>query len=518
MNAANDARHLELKVSNFGPISEASIDLRPMSVFVGPSNTGKSYMAVLIYSLHQFFNAYADSSGILLRRRIPMRRWSDVGLMIPTPSIDLSENDIATLYDWTKEAFSFRETHEYPIPLSYELPETVAGLVYRALNSVGHLNEALNDEIVRCFGVDDVKSLIHYPGDWEAGFSLHGSHLGETGHETSFQYKAKVASDGIRINASIPSELPIQVEHSLQPLPYFGIKEGVDDNVKENLAYNFIVDVTGAAVSDIVGPLSRPAHYLPADRAGVMHAHQVAVRGLIASASRVALRPDSPMPVLSGVLGDFLEELVALAGMPRRRILAESNDLALRLERVLMRGTVNIERSQIDYPAFVYRPEGWQRDLPLMNVSSMVSELAPVALYLRHVVQPGDLLIIEEPESHLHPEMQVEFIRQLAAAAQSGIRIIITTHSEWVLEELANLVRLSELPPERREGIDDAEVALSPDQVGAWFFEPGPGQRGSVVREISLDTESANFPSGFGLVTESLYNRWVEISDRIQEE
>ena len=277
-------------------------------------------------------------------------------------------------------------------------------------------------------------------------------------------------------------------------------------------------EIAGAAVSDIVSPLSRPAHYLPADRAGVMHAHQVAVRGLIASASRIALRPDSPMPVLSGVLGDFLEELVALAGLPPLRTLAENSDLAQRLERSLMRGSINIGRSQIDYPGFIYRPDGWRRDLPLMNASSMVSELAPVALYLRYVVQPGDLLIIEEPESHLHPEMQVEFIRQLAAAAQSGIRIIITTHSEWVLEELANLVRLSELPPERREGIVDAEVALSPDQVGAWFFESSSDQQGSIVREISLDTESATFPSGFGLVTESLYNRWVEISDRIQEE
>ena len=65
---------------------------------------------------------------------------------------------------------------------------------------------------------------------------------------------------------------------------------------------------------------------------------------------------------------------------------------------------------------FSYQPQGWGEDLPLMNTSSMVSELAPVVLYLRHIVQPGDVLIIEEPESHLHPAMQVEFIRQLAAS------------------------------------------------------------------------------------------------------
>ena len=81
-----------------------------------------------------------------------------------------------------------------------------------------------------------------------------------------------------------------------------------------------------------------------------------------------------------------------------------------------------------------------------MNSSSMVSELAPVVLYLRHRVQSNDVLIVEEPESHLHPAMQVEFTRQLAALVRSGIRVIVTTHSEWILEELANLVRLSKLP------------------------------------------------------------------------
>ena len=119
-----------------------------------------------------------------------------------------------------------------------------------------------------------------------------------------------------------------------------------------------------------------------------------------------------------------------------------------------------------------------------MNASSMVSELAPVVLYLRYVVQPGDLLIIEEPEAHLHPEMQAAFTRLLASAVQSGIRILITTHSEWILEELANLVRLSELPKERRVGIENADIALSPDQLGAWFFEPNEEEGGSVVREI----------------------------------
>ena len=53
---------LELEVANFGPIARAKIDLRPLTVFVGPSNTGKSYLAILIYALHRFFGG--DSLGL----------------------------------------------------------------------------------------------------------------------------------------------------------------------------------------------------------------------------------------------------------------------------------------------------------------------------------------------------------------------------------------------------------------------------------------------------------------------
>ena len=42
-----------LEVTDFGPLVKASVDLRPLTVFIGPSNTGKSYLAILIYILHK---------------------------------------------------------------------------------------------------------------------------------------------------------------------------------------------------------------------------------------------------------------------------------------------------------------------------------------------------------------------------------------------------------------------------------------------------------------------------------
>ena len=45
--------HIHLAAQNFGPIASADIDLRPLTVFVGQSNTGKTYLAALIYALHR---------------------------------------------------------------------------------------------------------------------------------------------------------------------------------------------------------------------------------------------------------------------------------------------------------------------------------------------------------------------------------------------------------------------------------------------------------------------------------
>ena len=42
MNDSPARDTLEIEMADFGPIVEAKIDLRPLTVFVGPSNTGKS--------------------------------------------------------------------------------------------------------------------------------------------------------------------------------------------------------------------------------------------------------------------------------------------------------------------------------------------------------------------------------------------------------------------------------------------------------------------------------------------
>ena len=76
---------------------------------------------------------------------------------------------------------------------------------------------------------------------------------------------------------------------------------------------------------------------------------------------------------------------------------------------------------------------------------------------------------------------------------------MLTTHSEWVLDELANLVHLSNLSESDREGIGGAELrANSPDEVGVWVVRVLRSvPRGRQVREIPFSGEYGGFASDF---------------------
>ena len=146
----------------------------------------------------------------------------------------------------------------------------------------------------------------------------------------------------------------------------------------------------------------------------------------------------------------------------------------------------------------------------------MVTELAPLVLYLRHLVQAGDLLIIEEPEVHLHPAIQAAVAQALVRVVRAGVRVVVTTHSEWLLEQLGNLVRLATLPEQEREGLEGADCAIGPHEVGAWLFKSSERPRGSVVSEVKLDSETGLYPTDYDAVSEALYNQGAEIFNRTQ--
>ncbi|MEI3230431.1 MAG: AAA family ATPase [Gordonibacter pamelaeae] len=61
-------------------------------------------------------------------------------------------------------------------------------------------------------------------------------------------------------------------------------------------------------------------------------------------------------------------------------------------------------------------------------------------MVLGSLSEPGSLVMIEEPETHLHPRFQRAMAKILADFTKEGKRVLITSHSDHVLQELRKLV------------------------------------------------------------------------------
>jgi len=81
--------------------------------------------------------------------------------------------------------------------------------------------------------------------------------------------------------------------------------------------------------------------------------------------------------------------------------------------------------------------------IPQYLASSSVRSLADLHIWLKHKASKGDLLMIDEPELNLHPENQIKLARLFARLVNAGINIWITTHSDYIVKELNNLLLLS---------------------------------------------------------------------------
>ena len=131
MTTPTQGESLQLSVSNFGPIAKAEIDLRPLTVFVGPSNTGKSYLAMLVYTLHKHFNDYIrlDSFGsgkmanILVESIKEKRPFDDT-------------NSIKQLIDWWTQVHDERKLNNTAV----QLPDFVASRLRFCFTNVSNRN------------------------------------------------------------------------------------------------------------------------------------------------------------------------------------------------------------------------------------------------------------------------------------------------------------------------------------------------------------------------------------------
>ena len=80
--------------------------------------------------------------------------------------------------------------------------------------------------------------------------------------------------------------------------------------------------------------------------------------------------------------------------------------------------------------------------LPLNTASSSIKSLLLFDAYVNFIANNNQILIIDEPELCLHPDNQRKMARFISLLVNSGIKVLFTTHSDYIVKEINNLVML----------------------------------------------------------------------------
>lgn len=457
-NAPNHP-NIQITVENFGPIEKADVDLRPLTVFVGESNTGKTYLAALLYALYRTFMGFS---------RVPWLH--DIILLLR----EINTETLESLEKLNTYGQSFRFS---------DLPQWLHADILRDLSNP----EPFRNELKRCFNLDSISELIRFTDSKDNALRISLKVSEENQPLWNFEMKGSGADIGIA--GSVNEDMILRAENAIS---------------QEKLNFEDL-----ATLLHVNGSREPDFYYLPAPRGGIMETHGVILSSLVESATRVGLERSRENATLSGMVADFLKQII---NYEEGRVSSdEVSGIAKFLEDQVLRGEIEVNRPAGGYPEFRYRPQNSERALRMNQSSSMVSELAPLVLFLRGIVQLGDTLIIEEPEAHLHPAAQTKVALTLAHLVRAGVRVIITTHSDWLLEQIGNLIREGEV---MKLGKSKTEPTawLTKEEVGAWWF-----REGERVQEIPFKHIAGIEPEEYGEVAEELYNRSVDLRSQLKE-
>ena len=121
-------------------------------------------------------------------------------------------------------------------------------------------------------------------------------------------------------------------------------------------------------------------------------------------------------------------------------------------------------------------------EVRLMDVGFGVSQILPV-LILCYYVPEGSILILEQPEAHLHPKVQSDLADVLIDVVKNRkLQIILESHSEHLLHRLTRRI---------------AEGEISADDTALYFCQINEGT--SEIEQLKLDEygNASNWPRDF---------------------
>ena len=195
------------------------------------------------------------------------------------------------------------------------------------------------------------------------------------------------------------------------------------------------------------------------------------LRPLILPPARAAfMGANTTSPI--GMYRDFLAQLDDLKAPSR--IISPDNQFFVNYIAKLSDGEIVLENGSV----FLQFESG--EKIPVSAAASSVKELMPFLLMLQNgKIRQYNSLLFEEPEAHVHPKKQFLLMDMLARCCNKGMLIQMTTHSDYLLGRMNQLLVLGKIREKSMEAFEifckehqfNKNLYLHTEQIGGYYFK-----------------------------------------------
>ena len=404
--------HICLK--NFGILKDANIDIAPLTVFTGANSSGKSFVAKLI---HSFSSINIDDFH------------RDIDLSFSNTSKYFDEEHEKLFTQLSQEISQFFKNNFNKNADAFKIPMVL-------------FDDLLNDGIFKYFSIifeerineefeENLDNLININHNFfEISINNH-EFLKEKGKSLDFN-PALIELVNTVYTSQDNETITMELEND-EEFIYLKVKSTFKNrnNFKEFDSI-FPIVYTSFAHSILDNVLLEKSYYIPAERSEIIIDKKMLSR-------RVKNESD-----MSKIQSDVLYNIINI-DCDKKGYFYE---LGCEFDKEFSGISIDVEEKDF-INNIIYSDLDSGNYISSKILSTSIHEMTLFSLYLKYVLKKGDLLIIEEPEAHLHPKNQLLLLKYIVRAVNNGLKIMLTTHSEYISDQLNNFVRLNNIPYEK---------------------------------------------------------------------
>ena len=459
---------MKIHVQNLGPLQKAEFDLKPLTVLVGPNNSGKTWLAYLLYGI---FDPYGFNKYV--------QKYIEQDLA-DYPPLDEAIEEVKQKGVATVDMYAFAETY------ADAYFTNVAKLAQSWMGDFMATSPASFSNLQVSIQLTDFKEAFLQRIDQYA--------LNRNFAQGTLILRKKTRDRNLYILQST------EEERAIDRLPGDLIRELIARftmNVLHRSLYPNTYVFPTERTTFITLPFKEEIIEVDADSSQKKPQATFERREVYHPSDLASEAPDDTRAGnISLPVGNFLSAMSSIYAMNersrnRREVEARKNprvksyiQLAKLLETEILEGELYLATPETNpIREIEFRPLEEDIKLGISAASSTVKELAPLALYLRYLAKPGDLLIIDEPELNLHPVAQVKIIEFLALLVNAGLYVLVTTHGTYVVDQLSNLMEASTYVNKEqlidKFLLEQVESFISPEKVAV--YEVGNGELKNIL-------------------------------------